>query len=69
MKRYAKGILAAVIAGLTALQSALPDGVTQSEWITVALATLIAGGVVAGVPNQPAQPSGPLLDQPQDELG
>lgn len=50
--QQAKAIIAAAIAGLTALQASLPDGVDPSEWLTVAIATLVAYGAVFGVPNR-----------------
>lgn len=52
--RYAKAILGALVAGLGSLYQALDNGsVSAQEWVAVALATLAAGGVVLGVPNQP----------------
>lgn len=50
--QQAKAIVAAVIAGLTALQASLPEGVDLSEWLTVAIATLVAYGAVFGVRNR-----------------
>lgn len=56
MKVYAKFIVAAVVAGLIALQTALSDdSVTNSEWITIALAVVGALAVYA-VPNALASP-------------
>lgn len=53
MLGYAKAIVGALVAGLTALSAALADGqVTEGEWIGVAVATLAAAGVVWGVPNK-----------------
>jgi hypothetical protein len=52
---YAKAITAAVVAFLTALGVALPDGITPPEWVAVALATVVALGAVWAVPNAPAQ--------------
>lgn len=50
----AKSLIAAVIAGLTSYQTALLDGsVTQQEWISVVVATLIALGAVYTVANTP----------------
>lgn len=55
MKTYAKFVVAAVMAGLVALQTALTDGgVSSQEWITIALAVLGALGV-AVVPNAQAK--------------
>lgn len=52
--RYAKFIVAAVIAGGVALQAALTDGhVTNAEWLTIGIAVLGALGVWA-IPNAPA---------------
>lgn len=54
MTKYAKAIVAALIAGLTALGTALTDEtVTTAEWTAVAVATLVALGAVWGVPNAP----------------
>ena len=50
----AKSIVAGIIAGLSALATALQsDGVTALEWVTIALATLVAGYAVWQVPNTP----------------
>jgi hypothetical protein len=52
--KYAKFIVAAAVAGLTALAAALTDDtVTNAEWVTIGLATLGAVGVFF-VPNRPA---------------
>ncbi|MEU4675733.1 hypothetical protein [Micromonospora sp. NPDC023737] len=52
---YAKAVVGAAVAGLTALGTALADNtVTASEWVGVAVATLAALGVVYAVPNRPA---------------
>ena len=54
-KPYAKAIIGALVAGLTALGTALTDDtVTGAEWVAVAVATLTALGVVYAVPNRPA---------------
>lgn len=51
--KYAKAATGAVIAGLGSLGTALADShVTAQEWVAVALATVIAGGAVFGVPNK-----------------
>lgn len=50
---YAKAIVGALTAGLGALGTALTDGdVSAQEWVAVASATLVALGVVFGVPNR-----------------
>lgn len=55
IREQVKAIISGGIAGLGALGTALTDGtVTQQEWTTVALATLVAYGLVYGV-GQPAQ--------------
>lgn len=52
---YAKAIVAALVAGLTVLGSAITDGVvTPAEWIAVAIAVLGGGGLTYAVPNRPA---------------
>ncbi len=49
---YAKAITAAVIAGLTALVTALDDGsVTAQEGVIIAIALLTALGAVWAIPN------------------
>jgi hypothetical protein len=50
-RRYAKGVVAFVGAGLAAVVTVLAEGVTPSEWILVILAALGAIGVVV-LPNQ-----------------
>lgn len=55
IKPYAKAIVGAAVAGLTALGTALADDqVTTSEWVGVAIAALAALGIVYAVPNRPA---------------
>jgi hypothetical protein len=52
--KYAKFLVAAAIAGLTALASALTDDhVTNGEWVVIGLAALGALGVYF-VPNKPS---------------
>lgn len=51
--KYAKFIVAAGVAGLTVLASAITDDkVTSSEWVAIALAVLGAIGVYV-IPNKP----------------
>ena len=58
-KNYAKAIVGAVIAALTALSTALEDGVVaQQEWVTIALGLLTGLAVIWAVPN--ATPEEPL---------
>jgi hypothetical protein len=57
MKSSAKAIVGALVAGLTALLPVLDDGVTAAEWVTAAVAFLVALGVVWAVPNAPAEPT------------
>lgn len=59
MSQFAKAIYAFVIAGLGALAAVLVgdvgiDDLTAGQWVTVALAALIAGGGVYGIRNAPA---------------
>jgi len=54
---YAKAVVAALIAGLASAQQAL-DGnndIDGSEWIAVALATLVGLGAVFAIPNRDPQ--------------
>lgn len=58
MAQYAKAILAALIAGLTSLSTALVDGngfnsVTDGQWLVAVIATLTALAAVWAVPNAP----------------
>jgi hypothetical protein len=51
---YAKAIIAALVAFLTAIVTALEtDGISASEWITAAIAFLISGAAVFSIPNKP----------------
>lgn len=53
MKHYAKALIGAAVAGLTAIGTALEDGaVSPQEWITAATAVLVAFGAVWVVPNK-----------------
>lgn len=51
MDKYAKAIVGAAMAGLGALATALPDGITAQEWVTIAAATVGALTLIWGVPN------------------
>ena len=54
---YAKAILGAIVAGITAYQVALlTPGVTANEWAGVAVAVIGAFGTVWGTTNKPATP-------------
>jgi hypothetical protein len=44
--RFTKTIVSAATAGAVVLQSALSDGVSQAEWVQIALAVLGAAGVL-----------------------
>lgn len=55
MSKYAKAVVGALVAGLTALLPALDAGVTAAEWVVAATAFLVALGVVWAVPNAPAE--------------
>lgn len=49
---YRKAIVAAIVAGLTALYAALQDDVvTSSEWVYIAIAVFGSGGTTYAVPN------------------
>lgn len=51
--RYAKFLVAAAMAALVAVQTAITDDrITTSEWVTIGLAALAAVGVWL-VPNKP----------------
>lgn len=56
--QYLKAVVGAAVAGLGTLLTALADDrVTMSEWVGVAIATLVALGAVWAVPNRAAAPS------------
>ena len=49
---YAKALIGALIAGLTAIGTALTDGgVSPAEWVAAAVAFLVALGGVYAIPN------------------
>ena len=48
--QYIKALVGSLVAALTALSVALPDGVTAGEWITVAISALTVGGGVYAAP-------------------
>jgi len=48
----AKAIAAAATAFGAAYATALPDGIVTSEWITIAIATIVAAGAVWAIPNR-----------------
>lgn len=69
---YAKALVAALVAGLTALGTALADGnVEPVEWTGVIVAFLVALGAVFAVPNK--DPEGEHQDEstqpPEDYVG
>lgn len=58
MQAYAKAIVAAIIAGLTSLSTALVDGnglnsVSDGQWVVAVIAFLTALAAVWAVPNTP----------------
>ena len=58
IKPYAKAIVGGLVAGLTALGTAMTDDtVTTAEWVGVAVATLGALGIVYATPNRDRQPA------------
>ena len=49
---YAKAVIGALIAGLTAIGTALTDGgISPAEWVAAAIAFLVALGGVYAIPN------------------
>lgn len=59
--KAAKAIYAALVAGLGALAAVLVGdlsfgAVTAGQWVTIALAALVAGGGVYGITNRPPAP-------------
>lgn len=54
--KYAKAVVGALVAGLSALLPGLEDGALSGpEWVTAAVAALVALGAVWAVPNTPVQ--------------
>lgn len=53
MPYYAKAIIAALVAGLTAVGTSLDGGLTTGEILTAVVAFLVALGAVYTVPNGP----------------
>lgn len=54
MDKYAKAVIAGLVAGLGGLELALLDNViTAPEWVKIASVTVAAVGFVWGVPNAP----------------
>lgn len=53
IKPYLKAVVGGLVAGLTTLATAMTDDtITRAEWITVAIATLGALGLVYATPNK-----------------
>jgi hypothetical protein len=57
----AKAIYAFIVAGLGAIATVLVgdagfSDITDGQWVTIALAALVAGGGVFGIPNAPREP-------------
>jgi hypothetical protein len=51
--QYAKAVVAALLAGLTAVGTGLTDDVlTRAEWIAAAIAFVGTGGAVFGIRNR-----------------
>lgn len=51
---YAKAVIAALVAGLSVIGASLADGgaLTAQDWVSAAIAFLVALGAVFAVPNQ-----------------
>lgn len=59
MKNYLKAIVGAIVTGLGTISIALGDNIISAqEWVTAAIATLTALGVVWAVPNLPKSHDG-----------
>lgn len=60
MDRYAKAVVGAILAGLSALAPTIADGqITATDWVLAAIATFSAFGMIWAVPNAPAKPYAP----------
>lgn len=53
MKQYAKAIVGALVAAVSAAVPIVDDGVLPSEALTIGLAFLVGLGAVWAVPNKP----------------
>ena len=51
MDRYAKAIVAALVAFGATFEALSPDGVTANEWARIVVTTIIAGLSVWAIPN------------------
>jgi hypothetical protein len=66
MTQYLKAIVAALIAGLSSIVTALGDNtISPQEWVTAAIAFLVALGAVWGVPNAKAAMASRTATMPQ----
>lgn len=55
VKRYGKAIVAALVAGLAAVGTALIDGnISPDEWVVIVIALLSGSGLVYVAPDAPA---------------
>lgn len=67
MNKYAKAVVAALVAGLGALQFALKDNtVSTTEWVQVGSTAVAALGLVWGVQNAPAAAASPVVPVPAE---
>lgn len=58
LDRYAKAVVGALVAALSTYQVAvLSHGVSADEWAGIAIAFIVALGLVWAVPNAPAEDS------------
>jgi len=49
-----KALTGALAGAVAAIAAAAPDGVTGTEWLTIAIAAVVAGYAVWQIPNAPA---------------
>lgn len=70
MNRYAKAVVGALVAALSAYQAAQIDNtITTQEWVTIAVAFLTGLGLVWGVPNTDAKGDVTPDDAPEETDG
>lgn len=70
IRKYAKAVVAAVVAGSGALSTALvDDSVSTGEWVFVVLAVLGGLGITAWVPNKDQGQGQGQGEPPADRTG
>lgn len=59
MSKYAKAVVACLVAGLAVVQTSLADGtITTTEWVAILAAAAAGYGLTWAVPNAPQSKDG-----------